>query len=196
MKRYVGFLATIAVMVTLGFALSPKAEATLVSFDFEGAPYLGGAAAIESYMEGVYGSDITVANGLVGNGVPDGPLGPDHYIQNNPTLGVHWFSISFNAVPIVAVSFDWGVRLDNLTASADGNVFFSGPYSAFDSGNTGTINFASPVTTLEFTDGFLGEIEIDNLEVTPVPEPATMLLLGFGLLGLLGYGIHRKKKNS
>jgi len=31
---------------------------------------------------------------------------------------------------------------------------------------------------------------------TTVPEPGAMLLLGFGLLGLAGYGIHRKKKNS
>jgi hypothetical protein len=37
MKRYVGFLAIIAVMVTRGFALSPEAGAVL--FDFEGAPY-------------------------------------------------------------------------------------------------------------------------------------------------------------
>jgi len=33
-------------------------------------------------------------------------------------------------------------------------------------------------------------------ETTVIPEPGTMLLLGFGLLGLVGYGMHRKKKNS
>jgi hypothetical protein len=30
----------------------------------------------------------------------------------------------------------------------------------------------------------------------PIPEPGTLLLFGFGLLGLAGYTIHRKKKKS
>jgi hypothetical protein len=40
-------------------------------------------------------------------------------------------------------------------------------------------------------EGFDGVMELE-----PIPEPGTMLLLGFGLLGLAGYTIRRKKKNS
>ena len=32
-------------------------------------------------------------------------------------------------------------------------------------------------------------------EPSPIPEPSTMILLGFGVLGLAGYGILRKKKS-
>ena len=193
-------LAVVAVVVSV-FA----SNANAVLFDFDGAPYLGGlpvgslAGAVEDYMEQIYGSDITVEagnpiSGIVGNGLFNGPLGldeagndDDHYIQAGPSCDSHWFSFSFNEVPIIAVSFDWGARIDAFHAYADGEMVFSSvAWDFWTSGNSGTIYFDSPVTVLKFTDSFIGEIEVDNLCVTSIPEPATVCLLGLSGLILLG----------
>jgi hypothetical protein len=185
----------LAMVVCFGMMIFGTAGVGMATtFDYNSLTLGAGPGAIESYMESAYGSDITVQNAIVGDGLFSGPLGPDKYIQDGGS-GQHWIQISFNAVPITSVSFDWGVEFDAFHALADGVQFFSLGSDWWSSGNSGTFNFASPVTTLRFTNSGIGEIEVDNLNVTPasapVPEPCTMLLLGSGLLGLVGYG--RKK---
>jgi len=141
-------------------------------------------------MEGIYGSDITVEGPSLHVNL-GGNLGPDPAIVTSGAegSGQHWFSISFNDVPITSASFDWAIYVDAFHAYADGVQFFShvsadhpGAY-----GNTGPYVFASPVTTLLFTDSSNGAIGIDNLTVTPIPAPGAVLLgsIGVGLVGWL-----------
>jgi len=144
-------------------------------------------------MESVYGSDITVLNAVVGDG--SGDLGPDSYVQNDPSCGERWFTFSFNEVPITSVSFDWAVdksAFHALAAFVDDDDedeefidIFSEDWKWRRSGKSGTIYFDSPVRTLKFTRSFFGKIQLDNLCVRPVPEPATVCLLGLGGLVFL-----------
>jgi len=183
--KELSFLTSLLIVVLL----VQNAGALTVSFDFDddALPWWSGEVTIESYMEGLYGSEITVVGGRVGNGIIPGPLHDypgDHYIQTGLCCQPHSFSFSFNEVPLIAVSFDWGVRMSSFYVYADDDeepFFSSEGWDWWAWGNSGSIHFESPVNTLKFTGScFLGEIEIDNLVVTPIPEPATISLLAIG----------------
>ena len=91
------FWLTLAVCVLL---FADSAAATIVLFDFEGIPYNSDAGVIETYMEDIYGSDITVTGARAKTDFFSGPLGDDGYIYASPWLGKSYLSISFNEDPI------------------------------------------------------------------------------------------------
>ena len=175
------------VVLVLG-AIFAEEAAGVVVFDFEDAPVYGRAGEIEVYMEGVYGSDITVVGGAVRDalwpGFISGPLGGDNYVHSWEWCGPSGFSISFEEAPITSVSFDFGVVFSSFYVYGDGEEIFREGWRCWGSDNSGTIYFDSPVTTLRFSNTWFGAIEMDNLTVTVVPEPATVLLLGLGGLVL------------
>ncbi len=69
------------------------------------------------------------------------------------------------------------------------NIFSNGPASPY----TFADNFGVPVnpTPNDFGTAFIANGEFT---LTAVPEPATLTLLGFGIAGLAGYGLRRRKQ--
>jgi carbohydrate binding protein with CBM4/9 domain/PEP-CTERM motif-containing protein len=53
----------------------------------------------------------------------------------------------------------------------------------------------SALTTLEFNEGhgWTGNFYLDDVSVDPVPEPATLFLIGSGITGLMGVRLRRKR---
>ena len=180
-----------------------NASATPVLFDFDDVLEPGTAAEIEEYMEDIYGSEITVINCVLGTNPTPVEDQLDSYIRLPDDLPEQWFAISFEQVPITAVSFDFFAADDSIQFYADG-VEFSVKNPDCCAGSSGFIHFDTPVTTLLFETSSAVMI-LDNIVITNLlnnnyrirnthtdqqlpavhnPEPATALLLGFGAMML------------
>lgn len=174
-----GTIGTFTINVTtgityplLGTTTFPRMELSTVNLSIQGA----GTLRILFSEVGFISSPVPNFLTEIG-GVTDGTIGAKTYLNNSNTL------FSGNVVPT-------GTVLADFTSPP-----FAGAFSAAVS--SGLVSpLLSPFSlTLEATivHGNTVEVTSFNLAVQPVPEPGTLLLLGFGLVGVGIYGRRRRK---
>lgn len=112
-------------------------------------------------------------------------------ISFDATAGWHWDGIDFSIEGDYGdlIGFNLGSTLFNtldlaIGSEVDGAGIFIGS------------QYSTPTVLASSVSGDDNRAYItQNFEVNaPIPEPGTMMLVGFGLLGLCGYGYRRKKK--
>lgn len=208
MKRLFGS----SLFLVLGILYCNQAVFALSLFDFNeiNAPKKKKlhAAAIDTYMEQLYGSEITVGPrtqvaGIPGTGARSAlslSAGSGPFLKNGPGKNSA-IALSFDASPISSFSVDAQVfkRGVGILIKADGVIVYqhlltkaekrSGIMDSID-----PILFDQPVHTLEFIGMKRTKIGIDNLQVNlgtdlgadpplaSIPEPFSLLLLGVGFL--------------
>lgn len=192
--------------LTLGFVGSADAEPVTLTFNelttravqgltFGGVSF-GFAVGGQTSQDAVYNrpgpGTLTYVQGAVLEGDANGVL-TLNFVTPTATLG---FGVALTTQSALTPGFT--VQLFDAGLQSLGT--FSTNASPLISFSEGRFNYsgARPIgrAVIDFNENFSGvrRFALDNLTVEPVPEPATLLLLGTGLGGVVAGALRRKRK--